>query len=73
MTDTQEYCCAAGVCCGDQKQLDALAEVLMVRASLSRADAEATATVIIRSFDLLPKAAGLSSVIKYVQAHPYRA
>jgi hypothetical protein len=72
MTDTQEYCCAAGVCCGGPEQLTALALLLETRGPLSPNDARNAAEVILRSFDILPKAAGLSGVVKYIQAHPYR-
>lgn len=71
MTDTQEYCCAAGVCCGDEKRLAAMVQLLMTRAHLTPTDADNAARVIIRSFDMLPKAAGLQSVVSYIQAHPY--
>ena len=72
MTDNQEYCCAAGVCCDRPKQEAALINLFMSHAHLSAEDAGRAAHVILNSFDLLPKAAGLSEVVKYIQAHPYK-
>ncbi len=73
MTDTQEYCCAAGVCCGDEKRLEALAQLLVSRTGLTDAEGRHVAIFLSANFDMLPKAAGLSSVLAYIQAHPYRS
>jgi hypothetical protein len=70
-TGDQQYCCAAGVCCDMAKQEAALIR-LFERAHLTTIDAAEAAKVIMANFDMLPKAAGLGSVIKYVQAHLYR-
>ncbi len=72
MTDTQEYCCAAGVCCDLDKRLNAMTQLLLTRVHLTPADARSVATFLNDNFDLLPKAAGLRSVVAYIQAHPYR-
>lgn len=72
MTDTQEYCCASGVCCGDEKRLRAMAHLLVTRTDLSAPEAARVAAFLAEHFDMLPKAAGLQSVVSYIQAHPYR-
>lgn len=73
MSDTQEYCCASGVCCDYDKRRKALAKLLTEHTSTSHEDAREIADFIHDSFDLLPKAAGLEDVVKYIQAHPYRS
>ena len=73
MSDTQEYCCASGVCCSEDKRVKSLAHLLEQHTGLTHGDATEAAGFIHESFDLLPKAAGLEAVIKYVQAHPYRS
>lgn len=73
MSDDQQYCCAAGVCCDMDKRKRSLVKLLTDHTGISHDDAVEVADYLHDSFDLLPKAAGLSEVIKYVQAHPYRA
>ena len=69
--DTQELCCAAGICCDHPKQKAALAKYLHAHAPVSLADAEVCAQAIIDGFDLVPRGL-LTPLIDFVQTHPYK-
>lgn len=72
MGDIPDWCCAAGVCCDMEKRVKALEKILTDRTALTHAQAHDVAVLLTDNLDMMPKAAGLQSVIAYVQAHPYK-
>ena len=71
-TDEQQYCCAAGVCCGDGKEIDALAKLLRHHdGTLTENQADEAARYMHGHFTMLPITWGFGPVVKKIQQHPY--
>jgi len=74
--DDAEWCCAAGVCCDQEKRRKALATLLTQHlANINPAEAAAVANFMHNEFTLLPKSLGFGPAIhnlaEMAREHPY--